>query len=61
MDDPKEGYYGGLVCGPVFKDIAERCASYLNIPADKNLQPPVASPPLVAAGAPRTPAGARGQ
>ena len=60
MDDPKEGYYGGLVCGPVFKDIAERCASYLNIPADKNLQPPAASPPLLAAGAPRTPAGARG-
>jgi cell division protein FtsI/penicillin-binding protein 2 len=60
MDDPKEGYYGGLVCGPVFKDIAERCASYLNIPADKNLQPPAAPPPLVAAGASRTPTGARG-
>jgi cell division protein FtsI (penicillin-binding protein 3) len=50
MDEPKEGYYGGQVCGPVFKDIAERCASYLNIPADKNLQPPASSPPLVAAG-----------
>jgi cell division protein FtsI/penicillin-binding protein 2 len=37
MDEPKEGYYGGKVCGPVFKDIAERCASYLNIPADQNL------------------------
>ena len=37
MDEPKEGYYGGKVCGPVFKDIAERCASYLNIPADPNL------------------------
>jgi cell division protein FtsI/penicillin-binding protein 2 len=34
MDEPKEGYYGGKVCGPVFRDIAERCASYLNIPAD---------------------------
>ena len=33
----KEGYYGGKVCGPVFKDIAERCASYLNIAADPNL------------------------
>lgn len=40
MDDPKDGYYGGQACGPVFKDIAERCASYLNIPPDKNLQPP---------------------
>ena len=59
MDEPKEGYYGGQVCGPVFKDIAERCASYLNIPPDKNLEPPAASPPLVAAGASRTPADAR--
>ncbi len=51
MDDPKEGYYGGQVCGPVFKDIAERCASYLNIQPDKNLEPPASPPPLVAAGA----------
>jgi len=34
MDEPKEGYYGGQVCGPVFRDVAERCASYLNIPPD---------------------------
>jgi cell division protein FtsI/penicillin-binding protein 2 len=34
MDEPKEGYYGGQVCGPVFKEIAELCASYLNIPPD---------------------------
>jgi cell division protein FtsI/penicillin-binding protein 2 len=37
MDEPKEGYYGGKICGPVFRDIAERCASYLNIPPDPNL------------------------
>ena len=37
MDEPKEGYYGGKVCGPVFRDIAERCASYLNIPPDPGL------------------------
>ena len=37
MDEPKEGYYGGQVCGPVFRDIAERCASYLNIPPDPRL------------------------
>jgi cell division protein FtsI/penicillin-binding protein 2 len=37
MDEPKEGYYGGKVCGPVFKDVAERCASYLNIPGDPSL------------------------
>jgi len=37
MDEPKEGYYGGKVCGPVFRDIAERCASYLNLPPDPAL------------------------
>ncbi|MBW8863931.1 MAG: penicillin-binding protein 2 [Verrucomicrobia bacterium] len=37
MDEPKEGYYGGKVCGPVFREVAERCASYLNIPPDVNL------------------------
>jgi cell division protein FtsI/penicillin-binding protein 2 len=51
MDEPKEGYYGGQVCGPLFKEIAERCASYLNIPPDKT--PKLAArPPLVAAGTP---------
>jgi cell division protein FtsI/penicillin-binding protein 2 len=59
MDEPKEGYYGGQVCGPVFKEIAERCASYLNIPADKNLQPAASSPPLVAAGGSRMPMNAQ--
>ena len=38
MDEPKEGYYGGQVCGPVFREIAERCASYLSIPSEENLQ-----------------------
>jgi cell division protein FtsI/penicillin-binding protein 2 len=39
MDEPKEavGYYGGRVCGPVFRDIAERCASCLHIPPDPAL------------------------
>jgi hypothetical protein len=37
MDEPKEGHFGGKICGPVFRDIAERCASYLNIPPDPNL------------------------
>jgi len=59
MDEPKEGYYGGQVCGPVFRDIAERCASYLNIPPDKNESPPASAPPLVAAGGSRLPAGAQ--
>ena len=47
MDEPKEGYYGGKVCGPVFRDIAERCASYLNIPPDPNLMTTNPSPLVV--------------
>ena len=37
MDEPKEGYYGGKVCGPVFREVAERCASYLNVPPDPTM------------------------
>jgi cell division protein FtsI (penicillin-binding protein 3) len=48
MDAPKEGAraFGGDLCAPVFKEIAERCASYLNIPPDPNLT--TNQPPLVA-------------
>ncbi|HEY5346014.1 MAG TPA: penicillin-binding transpeptidase domain-containing protein, partial [Verrucomicrobiae bacterium] len=55
MDSPKEGghAFGGALCGPVFHNVAERCASYLNIPADENLQPPKLKPALVAAGVSR--------
>ena len=34
LDEPKGGYYGGQVAAPVFKEIAERVAGYLNIPPD---------------------------
>ena len=37
LDEPKESHYGGKVCGPVFKDIAEQCATYLNIPPDPKM------------------------
>lgn len=37
LDQPKNGFYGGAVAGPVFKEIAERAASYLNIPPDRDL------------------------
>jgi len=48
MDAPREGghAFGGALCGPVFHEIAERCASYLNIPSDINLQQP--NPPQIA-------------
>jgi len=51
MDEPKEGYYGGQVCGPVFKEVAERCASYLSIPPAENPERPV-----VATGNSKSPA-----
>jgi cell division protein FtsI/penicillin-binding protein 2 len=38
MDEPKDGHYGGQVCAPVFRDVAEGCASYLNVPPDTHLQ-----------------------
>jgi cell division protein FtsI (penicillin-binding protein 3) len=31
LDEPKDGHYGGSVAGPVFKQIAEAAANYLNI------------------------------
>lgn len=31
MDEPKQGYYGGQIAAPVFRQIAERLAGYLNI------------------------------
>jgi cell division protein FtsI/penicillin-binding protein 2 len=34
LDEPKEGYYGGLVAAPVFRQIAESTATYLNIRPD---------------------------
>jgi cell division protein FtsI/penicillin-binding protein 2 len=34
LDEPREGYYGGQVAAPAFRQIAERAASYLNIRPD---------------------------
>ena len=43
MDEPKNGYYGGQVAAPVFRQVAERAASYLNIrPDPAGLQPGIA-------------------
>jgi len=48
MDEPRQGYYGGQIAAPVFKQIAERVANYLNIrPEDGEAQP--APSPLEAA------------
>jgi cell division protein FtsI (penicillin-binding protein 3) len=42
MDEPKQGYYGGQVAAPVFKQIAEGAASYLGIPPQENEVPALA-------------------
>jgi cell division protein FtsI/penicillin-binding protein 2 len=39
MDEPKDGHYGGDTAAPVFKQIAERAASYLNIRPEDGVQP----------------------
>ena len=39
LDNPKGGHYGGQVAAPIFKQIAERAANYLNIRPDKNTDP----------------------
>jgi cell division protein FtsI (penicillin-binding protein 3) len=52
MDAPKEGShaFGGALCGPVFREIAERCASYLNIPPDQTAPLNGGPQPLMATG-----------
>jgi cell division protein FtsI/penicillin-binding protein 2 len=47
MDEPKQGYYGGQIAAPVFRQIAERVANYLNIQPEDGEAPPV--PATVAA------------
>lgn len=47
LDEPREGYYGGLVAGPIFRQVAERAASYLNIRPD--VTPPGATETLAQA------------
>jgi len=41
LDEPKEGYYGGQVCAPVFKDIARQVLRYLRVPPERPLPPRV--------------------
>jgi hypothetical protein len=47
MDEPKDGHYGGDTAAPVFKQIAERAASYLNIRPEDNVQPVPETPAAV--------------
>jgi len=34
LDEPKHGYYGGAVAGPIFREVAQAVASYLHIQPD---------------------------
>jgi cell division protein FtsI/penicillin-binding protein 2 len=43
MDEPKHGYYGGQIAAPVFKQIAEGAANYLNIRPEDGEAAPVPS------------------
>jgi len=49
MDEPKHGYYGGQIVAPIFKQIAERAANYLNIRPEDGEAPTVSdalAPPI---------------
>jgi cell division protein FtsI/penicillin-binding protein 2 len=35
VDRPRPDYYGGVVAGPVFKDVAGKVVRYLNIAPDE--------------------------
>jgi cell division protein FtsI/penicillin-binding protein 2 len=37
LDEPWEGYYGGQVCAPVFRDIARQVLRYLRVPPERPL------------------------
>lgn len=39
LDDPREGYYGGQNCAPVFKTIAKQVLRYLRVPPERPAPP----------------------
>jgi cell division protein FtsI/penicillin-binding protein 2 len=41
LDSPKEFYYGGQACAPVFRDIARQVLRYLRVPYERPLDAPV--------------------
>ena len=43
IDEPKKGYYGGQIAAPIFKQIAEPVANYLNIRPEDGSAPSVAA------------------
>jgi cell division protein FtsI (penicillin-binding protein 3) len=37
LDEPKDAYYGGQICAPVFRDIARQVLRYLRVPPERPL------------------------
>jgi cell division protein FtsI/penicillin-binding protein 2 len=37
LDEPKQGYYGGQTAAPIFKQVAEAAANYLNVRPDRQV------------------------
>ncbi len=50
LDEPRNGYYGGDVCAPYFKNIAQEVLMQLRVPPDINLLLPEYVPPIADAG-----------
>jgi cell division protein FtsI/penicillin-binding protein 2 len=52
LDEPKEGYYGGQVCAPVFRDIARQVLRYLRVPPERKLPARVLTAGMAKGGKP---------
>jgi cell division protein FtsI/penicillin-binding protein 2 len=37
FDEPRPFYYGGTVCAPIFKNIAEKVLKYMDVPMENNI------------------------
>jgi cell division protein FtsI (penicillin-binding protein 3) len=46
IDEPRDGYYGGDICAPYFKNIAQEVLLQLRVPPDTNLTPPKFNPAI---------------
>ena len=49
LDEPKGGHFGGKIAAPIFKQIAERAANYLNIRPEDGTDVPTMTDPVSAA------------
>ena len=53
LDDPKEGfYYGGQVCGPIFRDLARQVLRYMGVTPERSMTDGVVTVALKGKGRP---------